>query len=54
MSTPPKPCILVVDDEPEICDSVYYLLNRKYQVLRAHSAAEATEIIAYFTMSRSS
>ena len=41
-----KPCILVVDDEDEVCDSVYHLLRRKYEVLRAHSAAEAIELMA--------
>ncbi len=35
MSTPYKPCLLVVDDEPEVCDSVYHLLYRDYRVLRA-------------------
>jgi response regulator RpfG family c-di-GMP phosphodiesterase len=46
MSTPHKPCLLVVDDEPEVCDSVYHLLYRRYQVLRAHGAAEAVELMA--------
>jgi DNA-binding NtrC family response regulator len=46
MSTTSKPCLLVVDDEPEICDSVYYLVNRKYRVLRATSAADAVELMA--------
>ena len=47
MSTPRKPCLLVVDDEPEVCDSVYHLLYRRYQVLRAHGAAEAVELMAH-------
>ena len=46
MSTPHKPCLLVVDDEPEVCDSVYHLLYRRYHVLRAHGAAEAVELMA--------
>ena len=46
MSTPDKPCLLVVDDEPEICDSVSHLLHRTYRVLRAHSAAEAVELLS--------
>ncbi|MGE5756721.1 MAG: response regulator [Planctomycetaceae bacterium] len=46
MSTPDKPCLLVVDDEPEVCDSVYHLLYRNYRVLRAHSAAEAIELLS--------
>jgi response regulator RpfG family c-di-GMP phosphodiesterase len=35
-----------VDDEPEVCNSVYHLLRRQYHVLRAHSAAEAIQIMA--------
>ena len=46
MSAPHKPCLLVVDDEPEVCDSVYHLLYRRYQVLRADGAAEAVELMA--------
>lgn len=46
MSTPDKPCLLVVDDEPEVCDSVSHLLYRNYRVLRAHSAAEAVELLS--------
>ena len=50
-STPPtgaehKHCLLVVDDEPEVCNAVYHLLRRRYHVLRAHSAAEAVELLA--------
>jgi response regulator RpfG family c-di-GMP phosphodiesterase len=44
-SPPHKPCLLVVDDEPEVCNSVYHLLRRKYNVLRANSAAEAVELM---------
>jgi response regulator RpfG family c-di-GMP phosphodiesterase len=46
MSTPDKPCLLVVDDEPEVCNSVSHLLYRNYRVLRAHSAAEAVELLS--------
>ena len=46
MSTPDKPCLLVVDDEPEVCASVSHLLYRNYRVLRAHSAAEAVELLS--------
>jgi response regulator RpfG family c-di-GMP phosphodiesterase len=46
MSAPHKPCLLVVDDEREVCDSVYHLLYRRYRVLRAHGAAEAVELMA--------
>src|SRR5262245_49327079 len=41
-----KPCLLVVDDEPEVCDSVFHLLRRNYNVLRASGAAEAARILA--------
>lgn len=47
MSEPEKPCLLVVDDEPEVCDSVFHLLRRNYHVLRATSAAEAVELMAH-------
>jgi response regulator RpfG family c-di-GMP phosphodiesterase len=46
MTAPHKPCLLVVDDEPEVCNSVYHLLRHKYHVLRAHGAAEAIELMA--------
>ena len=41
-----KQQVFVVDDEPEVCNSVYHLLRHKYHVLRAHSAAEAIELMA--------
>ncbi|MEW4451059.1 hypothetical protein AB1L30_00010, partial [Bremerella sp. JC817] len=44
MTAPHKPCLLVVDDEPEVCNSVYHLLRHRYHVLRAHGAAEAIDI----------
>src|SRR5262249_6993117 len=37
--------LLVVDDEPSICDSVHDLLRQKYRVLKAHSAKEGIEIM---------
>lgn len=43
MTTPHKPSLLVVDDEPEICNSVSHLLHSRYRVLQAHNAAEANE-----------
>jgi response regulator RpfG family c-di-GMP phosphodiesterase len=46
MTTPHKPCLLVVDDEPEVCNSVDHLMRHKYHVLRAHCAAEAIELMA--------
>lgn len=41
-----KICLLVVDDEVEIGDSVYHLLRRDYDVLRATSAAQAVGLMA--------
>jgi response regulator RpfG family c-di-GMP phosphodiesterase len=40
MTAPAKHTLLVVDDEPNVCDSVYDLLRREFRVLRARSAAE--------------
>jgi response regulator RpfG family c-di-GMP phosphodiesterase len=47
MTKPAQLCLLVVDDEPEVCDSVYHLLRRNYRVLRAGSAAEAVKLMAH-------
>jgi DNA-binding NtrC family response regulator len=35
-----KHCLLVVDDEPDVCDSVHDLLRREFRVLKAHGADE--------------
>jgi DNA-binding NtrC family response regulator len=45
MTPPERPCLLVVDDEPEVCNSVYHLMRRRYDVLRAGGAAEAIELM---------
>ena len=45
MPTPPKHCLLVVDDEPDVCDSIHDLLRREFRVLKAQSAAEGTQIM---------
>ena len=45
MNTPRKLGLLVVDDEPEVGNSVYHLLRHRYNVLRARSAAEAAELM---------
>ena len=37
---PPKHCLLIVDDEPDVCDSVQALLRREFRVLKANSAQE--------------
>jgi response regulator RpfG family c-di-GMP phosphodiesterase len=41
----PKYTLLVVDDEPDVCDSVYDLLRRQYHVLKAKSAAEGARLL---------
>jgi DNA-binding NtrC family response regulator len=38
--TDAKHCLLVVDDEPDVCDSVHDLLRREFRVLKANSAQE--------------
>ena len=38
-------CLLVVDDEPDVCDSVQDLLRREFRVLKAHSAEEGYRIM---------
>jgi response regulator RpfG family c-di-GMP phosphodiesterase len=38
-------CLLVVDDEPNVCDSVHDLLRREFRVLKANSAEEGYRIM---------
>jgi response regulator RpfG family c-di-GMP phosphodiesterase len=38
-------CLLIVDDEPSVCDSVHDLLRREFRVLKAHSAAEGCRLM---------
>src|SRR5436305_13070903 len=45
MSPPFKHCLLVVDDEPDVCDSVHDLLRREFRVLRATSAQEGFRLM---------
>jgi response regulator RpfG family c-di-GMP phosphodiesterase len=45
MSQPRKHCLLIVDDEPNVCDSVHDLLRREFRVLKAHSADEGYRIM---------
>jgi response regulator RpfG family c-di-GMP phosphodiesterase len=42
---PNKKCLLVIDDEPNVCDSVHDLLRREYRVLKAHSAEEGYRLM---------
>jgi DNA-binding NtrC family response regulator len=45
MNGPTKHCLLVVDDEPDVCDSVHDLLRREFYVLKARSAAEGCQLL---------
>jgi response regulator RpfG family c-di-GMP phosphodiesterase len=38
-------CLLIVDDEPDVCDSVHNLLRREFRVLKAHSAEEGCRLM---------
>ena len=40
-----KHCLLVIDDEPDVCDSVHDLLRREFRVLKATSALEGYGIM---------
>ncbi len=45
MPPTPKHTLLIVDDEPNVCDSVHDLLRREFRVLKAHSAEEGYKIL---------
>ena len=38
-------CLLIVDDEPHVCDSVHDLLRREFRVLKANSGQEGYRIM---------
>ena len=40
-----KHTLLVVDDEPDVCDSVHDLLRQEFRVLKARSAAEGYKLM---------
>jgi response regulator RpfG family c-di-GMP phosphodiesterase len=40
-----KHCLLIIDDEPNVCDSVHDLLRREFRVLKAHSAEEGYQLM---------
>jgi len=40
-----KHCLLIIDDEPNVCDSVHDLLRREFRVLKANSAQEGYRIM---------
>src|SRR5271156_5697783 len=43
--TATRHCLLIVDDEPDVCDSVADLLRREFRVLKANSAEEGYRIM---------
>lgn len=45
MSKKKKHTLLVVDDEPDVCDSVHDLLRREFTVLKAKNAAEGLKLM---------
>ena len=45
MPSPTRHCLLIVDDEPHVCDSVHDLLRREFRVLKANSAEEGYRIM---------
>jgi response regulator RpfG family c-di-GMP phosphodiesterase len=45
MTATAKHCLLVVDDEADVCDSVHDLLRREFRVLKAKSAAEGCKLL---------
>jgi response regulator RpfG family c-di-GMP phosphodiesterase len=46
MTLPARHCLLVVDDEPDVADSIYDLLRHEFKVLKARSAAEGARLMA--------
>ncbi len=40
-----KHCLLIIDDEPNVCDSVHDLLRREFRVLKANSAQEGYRVM---------
>jgi DNA-binding NtrC family response regulator len=40
-----KHCLLVIDDEPDVCDSVHDLLRREFRVLKANSAEDGFRLM---------
>lgn len=45
MKPPAKYTLLIVDDEPDVCDSVHDLLRREFRVLKAHSGQEGFRLM---------
>jgi response regulator RpfG family c-di-GMP phosphodiesterase len=45
MTVAKKHTLLVIDDEPDVCDSVHDLLRREFKVLRAKNAEEGFKLM---------
>jgi response regulator RpfG family c-di-GMP phosphodiesterase len=45
MRSTSKHTLLIVDDEPDVCDSVHDLLRREFRVLKAHSGQEGYRVM---------
>src|SRR3978361_270378 len=45
MPRPSKHCLLIFDDEPNVCDSVHDLLRREFRVLKANSGEEGYRLM---------
>lgn len=45
MTNPAKYTLLVVDDEPDVCDSIHDLFRREFNVLKARSADEGCRLM---------
>src|SRR5438067_11710849 len=44
MSESTKHCLLVVDDEPDVCDSIHDCLRHEFRVLKARNGAEGARL----------
>ncbi len=38
-------CLLIIDDEPNVCDSVHDLLRREFRVLKANNATDGCRLM---------
>jgi response regulator RpfG family c-di-GMP phosphodiesterase len=45
MTSTLRHCLLVIDDEPAVCDSVHDLLRREFRVLKATSALDGCRLL---------
>lgn len=51
MKTPAETCVLVVDDDPSLCDAVAFAVERKgYRILKARSGNEAAKLLRTFVI----